>query len=262
MDENNNLDLPSSPYGEDDKQPQDGLTFNLFPFLIALAAGIWYYTSGNDWIYILCLAIVVVIHEMGHVVVGKSFGCLITEMQVFFLPFLSYKPKQIPGGSAWRDITWSLGVLPFGGVTVFKEGEARFYGYGITMKLPGNTSPYINEKPAWQRLLISASGVLFNLATFIILYLALPYLPVAWYGPCRTIASLSLILAVLNILPVYPLDGGSIMFAIYEMITGKKPSQQFTKVCGMIGFFFIILFFWVFPEWLNGIVDGVLNIFF
>ena len=253
---------PSSPLDEDDKQPQDGLTFNLFPFLIGLAAGVWYYTSGNDWKFILYLAIVVVIHELGHVVVGKSFGCMIKEMQVFFLSFLIYKPKQIPGGSAWRNITWSLGVLPFGGVTVFKTGESNYYGGGTTRKLQGAASPFINEKPAWQRLLISVAGVLFNFATFLILYFILPYLPFAWLYPCQAIASLSLILAVLNILPVYPLDGGAIVFALYEMISGRKPSPQFTRVCGMIGFSVIILFFWVFPEWLNSILDSVFHFFF
>jgi regulator of sigma E protease len=69
-------------------------------------------------------------------------------------------------------------------------------------------------------------------------------------------------LALLNILPVYPLDGGAIVFALYEIISDKKPSPAFTKVCGWIGFIFIILFFWVFPGWLNGIIDFVYRLFF
>lgn len=40
----------------------------------------------------------------------KSFGWHIKEMQVFFLPFVNYKSKQVAGGSWRRDITWSFGA--------------------------------------------------------------------------------------------------------------------------------------------------------
>ena len=76
------------------------------------------------------------------------------------------------------------------------------------------------------------------------------------------LTTMSLFLAVLNILPIYPLDGGAIVFALYEIITGKKPSAKFTQICGWIGFAFIVLFFWVFPEWLNSILGKVLGAFF
>ena len=66
----------------------------------------------------------------------------------------------------------------------------------------------------------------------------------------------------LNILPVYPLDGGAIIFAFYEMVTGKKPSEKFVTICGMVGFIIIILFFWVFPKWVYGILGRVLSVFF
>ena len=111
-------------------------------------------------------------------------------------------------------------------------------------------------------MLISAAGVLFNIATFLILYVALPFAPADCFHLLSPLAGLSLLLAVLNILPVYPLDGGAIVFAIYEMITGRKPSATVTQACGWIGFVFIVLFFWVFPEWLNGIIDSVFKLFF
>ncbi|MCR5131965.1 MAG: hypothetical protein K6C10_10980 [Prevotella sp.] len=57
-------------------------------------------------------------------------------------------------------------------------------------------------------------------------------------------------------------EGGAIVFALYEMMTNKKPSPGFTKVCSWIGFVFIVLFFWVFPEWLDGILDNVFALFF
>jgi len=262
---------PSSSTPDDDQEPQEGLSFKWVNLVIgvAICLAIGSNALTDDWIFYIYLSIVIVIHEMGHVIAGKSFGCVIKEMQVFFLPFISYKPKQDSEEGSWRDIKWSLGTLPFGGVTIFKSRESKneddedgLETGNPVMELEPATSPYIEDKPAWQRLLISAAGVLFNIATFLILYYVLPLVSFVEYDFVRSLSILSLILAVLNILPVYPLDGGAILFALYEMITDKKPSQGFTTACGWIGFIFIILFFWVFPEWLGGILNSVFQIFF
>ena len=239
-------------------KPKDGFTFNWLNLFLG-AAICYMMTNGaitDDWTFYLYLGIAVVVHELGHVIMGKSFGCFIKEMQVFFLPFVSYKPKHLTAGNSWRNIKWSLGTIPLGGFTAFKSRESYDDIY------TGATSPYIEDKPAWQRMLISAGGVLFNIATFLILYIALPYMSSDCSNLLRPLAGLSLLLAVLNILPVYPLDGGAIVFALYEMITGKKPAPWVTKACGWIGFVFIVLFFWVFPEWLDGIIDSVFRLFF
>ena len=257
----------------DHNEKQDGFSFNMLNLVLGVAVCVWM-TSGSgpitdDWPFYLYLCVAVVIHELGHVVMGKSFGCFIKEMQVFFLPFISYKPKHIVGGSSWRDIKWSLGALPLGGVTVFKSRASSAASDVIGLDAEGRRvgldsahSPYIEDKPAWQRLLISAAGVLFNLATFVLLYFVLPIVSYEVYDFLRPLAVLSLLLAVLNILPIYPLDGGAIVFAFYEIISGRKPSPGFTKACSWIGFIFIVLFFWVFPEWLNGILRSVFSLFF
>ena len=258
-DVDNNRELPF-PDPDEENEPQEGLTFkwvNLIigvGFCVALGSSMF----STDWAFYLYLFVVVIIHEMGHVIAGKSFGCFVKEMQVFFLPFVSYKPHQDLGGSSWRDIKWSLGVIPLGGVTVFKSRASDGGNYMDCV----DSSPFIEDKPAWQRLLISAAGVLLNIVTFLILYLAMPYMSDGCYDLCRPLAVLSLLLAVLNILPVYPLDGGAILFALYEILTGKKPSEGFTRTCAWIGFIFIILFFWMFPEWLSGIIERVFGWFF
>lgn len=46
---------------------------------------------------------------------------------------------------------------------------------------------------------------------------------------------LSVILAVMNILPIPVLDGGHVLFLIYELITRRKPSDRFLQVAQMIG---------------------------
>lgn len=244
----------ASPAQEAKAQQPEGFTFNTAQFIIGLVLCFIWFNSG--WSYMLYLTLVVIIHELGHVIVGKSFGCVITEMQVFLLAFVSYKPKVRPGSSSWRNITWSLGMLPLGGFTVFKTRGHHEWPHASA------SSPYLSDKPAWQRLLVSAGGVAFNFATFLLLYILSPHLPAAWSTICWPIMSLSLIFAVLNILPVYPLDGGAIIFAIYEIITGKKPPQKFVNICGIVGFVLIVLFFWVFPQWIHGIMDKVFDVFF
>ena len=49
-------------------------------------------------------------------------------------------------------------------------------------------------------------------------------------------AFLSIILAFMNILPIPALDGGHVLFLLYEMITRKKPSEDFLIKAEYIGF--------------------------
>lgn len=49
-------------------------------------------------------------------------------------------------------------------------------------------------------------------------------------------ASLSILLAFFNLLPIPALDGGYVMFLIWEVITGKAPSDRFMEIVNIIGF--------------------------
>ena len=42
-------------------------------------------------------------------------------------------------------------------------------------------------------------------------------------------------LGVMNLLPIPALDGGHILFTLYEMITGRKPSDNFLYITQLIG---------------------------
>ena len=54
-------------------------------------------------------------------------------------------------------------------------------------------------------------------------------------------AFLSIILAVMNILPIPGLDGGHVLFLIWEVVTGRKPSDKFLERATTIGFIFLLL---------------------
>lgn len=58
-------------------------------------------------------------------------------------------------------------------------------------------------------------------------------------------AFLSIMLAILNVLPIPALDGGHVMFLMYEMITGRKPSDKFmeyAQILGMVLLFGLLIF--------------------
>ena len=56
-----------------------------------------------------------------------------------------------------------------------------------------------------------------------------------WHSFWNITAFLSVMLAVLNILPIPALDGGHLVFTLYEMITGRKPSDKFLEYAQMVG---------------------------
>jgi regulator of sigma E protease len=58
-------------------------------------------------------------------------------------------------------------------------------------------------------------------------------------------AFLSVILAFMNILPIPALDGGHVMFLIYEVVTRRKPNEKFmeyAQIAGMVLLFGLVLY--------------------
>ena len=62
-----------------------------------------------------------------------------------------------------------------------------------------------------------------------------------WYMFWRMTAFLSIILAFMNILPIPALDSGHVLFLLYEMITRRKPSEDFLIKAEYVGFALLIL---------------------
>ena len=66
-----------------------------------------------------------------------------------------------------------------------------------------------------------------------------------WRSFWTMTALLSIILGFMNVLPIPALDGGHAVFAVYEIITGRKPSDKFlerAQVVGMIILFGLLIF--------------------
>ncbi|MDQ7916592.1 RIP metalloprotease RseP [Mesonia sp. MT50] len=61
-----------------------------------------------------------------------------------------------------------------------------------------------------------------------------------WRAFWGTTALISMILAFMNILPIPALDGGHVMFLLYEIISGRKPNDKFMEYAQVVGFFILI----------------------
>ena len=62
-----------------------------------------------------------------------------------------------------------------------------------------------------------------------------------WTRFLYMLALLSVMLGVMNLLPIPALDGGHILFTLYELVTGRRPSDQFMYVMQIIGMFLILM---------------------
>lgn len=66
-----------------------------------------------------------------------------------------------------------------------------------------------------------------------------------WYVFWSNTALISMILAFMNILPIPALDGGHVLFLLYEMVTGRKPGDKFmeyAQITGMILLLGLLIF--------------------
>ncbi|MBO5218568.1 MAG: site-2 protease family protein [Clostridia bacterium] len=109
----------------------------------------------NIWtilLTILSLSLLILLHELGHYLTARAFGVSIREFAVGMGPkLLSHRSKK-------TGIVYSIRLLPIGGfVSMVGEDEAS--------DEPGA----LNEKPVWQRMIITAAGAMTNLLVGVLL---------------------------------------------------------------------------------------------
>jgi len=104
---------------------------------------------------ILCLSILVILHEMGHFLPAKWFKCRVEKFYLFFDPWFSLFKKKV------GETEYGVGWLPLGGYVKI-SGMIDESMDKEQMKMP--PKPYeFRSKPAWQRLIIMIGGVTVNL---------------------------------------------------------------------------------------------------
>ena len=80
-----------------------------------------------------------------------------------------------------------------------------------------------------------------------------------WYAFWNITALLALVLAFMNIIPIPGLDGGHLMFVLWEMVTGRTPSDKFLSIAQNIGMFLLLALMVLangndLIRWLQGII--------
>ena len=127
---------------------------------------------------ILALGILVLIHEFGHFFFAKLFGIRVDKFYLFFdawgVKLFSTKSrwfvKLCPKAAEW-ETEYGIGWLPFGGYCKIAGMVDESMD---TEMLKNDPQPWeFRTKPAWQRLLVMAGGVLFNFILAIIVYIAI-----------------------------------------------------------------------------------------
>jgi len=122
----------------------------------------WAETGIKAAQFIFSFSIIVVLHELGHFLPAKWFGCRIEKFYLFFNPWFSLVKKKI------GETEWGLGWIPFGGYVKI-SGMIDESMDKEAMKLP--PKPYeFRSKPAWQRLIIMVGGVIVNLVLGFLIY--------------------------------------------------------------------------------------------
>lgn len=62
-----------------------------------------------------------------------------------------------------------------------------------------------------------------------------------WHQFLYILALLSVMLGVMNLIPIPGLDGGHILFTLYEMVTGRKPSEKFLYIAQLLGMVLLVM---------------------
>ena len=121
---------------------------------------------SNVWMQvfylILSLSILVVLHEFGHYITAKWFGCRVEKFYLFFNPWFSLVKKKV------GETEYGIGWLPLGGYVKI-AGMIDESMDKEAMKLPPQTYEF-RSKPAWQRLIIMLGGIIVNVLLAFVIY--------------------------------------------------------------------------------------------
>ena len=133
------------------------------------------------------------------------------------------------------DAQGKMGVIPKNSIKISQEdlslgesiAEGFSYGYWMLYDYVAQFKYVFTKKGASQLGGFGAIGSLFPASW-------------DWRAFWGSTAFISIILAFMNLLPIPALDGGHVMFLLYEMISGRKPNDKFMEYAQMVGFFLLL----------------------
>ncbi len=116
---------------------------------------------------ILSLAIIVILHELGHFIPAKYFKTKVEKFYLFFdWPYTLFKKKI-------GETEYGIGVLPLGG---YVKIAGMIDESMDTEHLNKEPEPWeFRSKPAWQRLIIMLGGITVNLILGFAIYMMIAF---------------------------------------------------------------------------------------
>ena len=127
---------------------------------------------------ILALSVLILVHEFGHFFFAKLFGIRVDKFYLFFdageIKLFSTKSrwfqKLVPGAEKW-ETEYGIGWLPLGGYCKI----AGMIDESLdTEQIKSEPQPWeFRSKPAWQRLLVMAGGVMMKFILAICIYIGM-----------------------------------------------------------------------------------------
>ncbi len=137
------------------------------------------------------------------------------------------------------DSTFVVGVVP---PTLSQLYKAKKIEYGFFASFPAGVSHGVNILKGYvndMKYVFTKEGAtsLGGFATIGSIF------PTEWNWPrfWEMTAFLSIILAFMNILPIPALDGGHVLFLLYEVITRRKPSDKFMERAQVVGMVLLLI---------------------
>ncbi len=128
---------------------------------------------------ILCLSILVVLHEMGHFLPAKWFKCRVEKFYLFFDPWFSLIKKKV------GETEYGIGWLPLGGYVKIAGMIDESMDKEQLKQAP---QPWeFRSKPAWQRLIIMIGGVTVNLLLGFLIFAMVLYKWGEEYLPVKSV---------------------------------------------------------------------------
>ena len=129
--------------------------------------------------FIVSFSILVILHELGHFMPAKWFGCRVEKFYLFFNPWFSLFKKKV------GETEYGLGWIPLGGYVKI-SGMIDESMDKAAMKLP--PQPYeFRSKPAWQRLIIMLGGVTVNVILALIIFIMITWVWGEKYIPVQNL---------------------------------------------------------------------------
>lgn len=114
---------------------------------------------------ILGLSILVGLHELGHLLAAKMFGMKVEQFSIGFPPKIF--------GVKYGETEYSIGAIPLGGFVKISGMIDESLDMETMNKEP---QPWeFRAKPAWQRLIVMAGGIIVNVIVGILIFVAIVY---------------------------------------------------------------------------------------